>query len=792
MSAELLVLGGPRGGEAFALGERSTIGSDPSCDVRIDGAGVAPLHVLLARASQGGYKLTVIAGAADVLVEGKAHREARLYHGQKIRIGAVELQLLSAEEKNPTETNADFGAPAMDLEPAPRVERVFKTDKFAALTAEAVIAKAEDEAHGRSVLHGLYLVGHATTERSLTRILERTADAVATAIAPDRLVIVLHDGEKKRIVPAIVRRGERDEKGSKIPVSHDLIQRSIDKGLSVLTRARHAGEREGRPVACAPLTTPTERVGAIYLERLPGAPSFHDGDLDFLGAVGRIVGLSIERANLEANARIRTVERDRERSRWHAVVQALRSGVLILDAEGKVELANPAARAILAERLGVAGDVSGLTELGGIALADLVKKGEDHDAYEVVLPGAPEAVLEVRPSPVVETDGTRSGAALLVNDRTQERLREAKLLQSEKLSALGEMLAGVAHELNNPLATILGFAELLSRKAKGDERRGLDAILEEAERCRRVVQTLLAFARPRKAVRIELDLGDVAGSVVDLLAHDLKNANVTVTRDLPPLPPVRADRYELQQVFFNLVKNAREAIQGTGRPGTLTVVATAKEGRVRVEVRDSGPGLPAEARGVLVPRPFHTTKGEAGTGLGLSIAHGIVRDHGGEIVAGVAPEGGASFTVELPVSSTATPSLAAETPVPGRTGPARRVLIVDDEEHVRELLSQICRDLGHTPLVAGHGREALDVLDRSGEVSAVLSDIRMPEMDGIAFFTALRERGHRLASRFVFLSGDLARAETAAFLKTAGRPVLPKPFRFAQVCRVLEDVLASA
>ncbi|MEZ0229723.1 MAG: ATP-binding protein [Planctomycetota bacterium] len=798
MRAEFLVLGGARTGESFTIGERATIGSDPSCDVRLDAPGVARFHAALVRASEGGYRVVVVEGADEVVVNGVARREAHVYHGQRISVGSVELQLLSAKERNPEETSADFGSTPMEGIPEPHhVERVWKSEKFKVSAFESKGEGSPGKAdHRDHILRGLYLIGHATTERNLVRILERAADAVGTALRPDRIVIVLHERGDARLLPAVVRRGPRDQKGSRIPVSQNIVRKSIDEGYSVLSRVRHDGEVKERPIVSVPLTTRTERVGAIYCEQLPGARDFQEEDLDFLGAAGRIVGLAVERTRMEADARSHGAERDRERSRWHAVVQGLRSGVLILDAEGRIELANPAARSILTDRLGIGGDVEQLADLGGIQVQELIRRASDDSPIEVVPPGAPDVVLEIRPSPVLDPDGGRAGVALLVNDATDERLREARLVQAEKLSTLGEMLAGVAHELNNPFATVLGCAEILKKRSSPEQASALDAILEEAERCRRIVSTLLSFTRQRTQERADHDLGSIAASVLELVAHDLNVANIQVFRDLPPLAPVHADRYELQQVFFNLIRNARDAIKSLGTSGKIAVVASRHDDTVRVEVRDSGPGLPHEAHGLLTPRPFYSTKGEKGTGLGLSIANGIVRDHGGQIYASTAPEGGACFAIEIPVSAHAAASfvLAGEDGEPAdlHAGGRRRILIVDDEEHVRDLLAQICRELGHAPIVASNGAEALAILAGDDTVAAVLSDVRMPHMDGIALFEALRTNAHPLLERLVFLSGDLARPETSEFLKRAGRPVLPKPFRLAQVCRALEDVLATA
>jgi two-component system NtrC family sensor kinase len=789
--AEFLVLGGARTGESFVLRDRVTLGSDPTCDVRLTGAGVAPFHAVAVRAKEGGYRLALVEGASDLVVNGIARREAHVYHGQRVTVGGVEVQLLSAVERNPMETSFDLGAIEPRIADASgEIERVWTSDRYRTdgLDRESLDRlDAQDRA-----LRGLYLVGQATTaERSLMRTLERSTEGISFAVKPDRLVIILAEGDE--LVPAVIRRGARDEKGARVPVSQAIVRKSVVGGLSVLTRGKRRSETAERPILCVPLETRNGRRGAIYVERLPGAPSFRDTELDFLAAVGRILGVAVERAQLEADARSRLAERDRERSRWHAVVQGLHSGVLILDGDGSVELANPAARKILSEQLGVA-DPATLRALGDVPLSRLVAQlpGDDK-TLEIVVPGSPDTVLEVRPSPVIDPDGTRSGAALLLNDKTAERLQEAKLVQAEKLSMLGTLLAGIAHEINNPLATILGYAELLSVRASPADRQGLEAILEEAERCRRIVASLLLFARPQKAGRTLQDVGAIVGSVLDLLGHQVHESGVLVTRSLPELPLVLADRYELQQVFFNLVKNALDAIRGTQTIGKLALVAAAKPGEpwVRVEVRDSGPGFPAAVLGVLSPRPFFTTKGETGTGLGLSIANGIVRDHGGTITAGVAPEGGALVAVELPIAG-ATPAPAAPAVPASDDAPAKgkRVLIVDDESHVRALLGQICSSLGHVVLSASNGREALAILATESNVSAVLSDIRMPAMDGMAFWRELRARSHPLASRFAFISGDLARAETAAFLEEAGRPVLAKPFRVAQVSRILEDLLA--
>jgi two-component system NtrC family sensor kinase len=793
VSAEFVVLKGARAYESTSFGERATIGSDSSCDVRLDAPGVMPLHAVVTRTGSG-YALAVLDGATEVLVNGVARRECRLSHGTRLVVGGIDIQFLSVADRDPTETWAEFGSSSRVDHTAAPVERVWRSERY----STSIIERNADRLDAQDrLLRGLYLIGNAATaERSLVRLLERAADAVADALHPDRLVIALYEKGTDELVSAVVRRGALDKRGAKLPVSRKIVRKGAVDGVSVLTKIRREGEDSDRSLACVPLSARTEPVGAFYLERAPGVAPFGDDDLDFLGAVGRIVGLSVERGRAEADARSRTAERDQERSRWHAVVQGLRSGVLIVDGAGRVELANPAAQRILVDRVGVK-DASELTELGGRPLAELVERAEAGQALEVVLPGS-NVVLEVRPSPVLEPDGRRAGAALLLTDVSGERLNQARLAQAEKLSSLGEMLASVAHEINNPLATILGYTEMLALKIDASHRRSLEAILEEAERCRRIVASLLVFARPTSGERVPLDVGTLATSVLDLFAQDLRAGQIDVVYDLQPAPRVLADRYELQQVFFNLLKNAIDAIRGTRKPGRLVVTQRTLDSdtapRVRVEVRDSGPGFPKDRQGPLVPRPFVTTKGESGTGLGLSIAHGIVTGLGGTMEAGASAEGGALVAVILPAAPdevVQAPRAPVEPARNGETPRGQRILIVDDESHVRDLLSQIVRELGHVPVCAANGVEALTKIEQEKDWNVVLSDIRMPEMSGDALWRALRAKRPDLAGRVIFLSGDLARAETADFLKEAGRPVLAKPFRITQVCRVIESVLAQ-
>lgn len=247
----------------------------------------------------------------------------------------------------------------------------------------------------------------------------------------------------------------------------------------------------------------------------------------------------------------------------------------------------------------------------------------------------------------------QEGLEQMVAERTQQLERtRAQLVQSEKLAALGELVAGVAHELNNPLTSVIGYAQLLESGELGPEeaQRAVGIVLQEADRARRIVQNLLTFARQRTHQRGPVDINAALEQTVALRRYELERAGVEFALDLcPDLPTIEGDLFQLQQVFLNLINNAAQAMAGSR--GRIEIRTALRDGYVVIEVADTGPGIPPEHLHRIFD-PFFTTKDVGqGTGLGLSISYGIVRDHGGQIYAENRPEGGARFTIELPVGT---------------------------------------------------------------------------------------------------------------------------------------------
>jgi two-component system NtrC family sensor kinase len=380
-----------------------------------------------------------------------------------------------------------------------------------------------------------------------------------------------------------------------------------------------------------------------------------------------------------------------------------------------------------------------------------------------------------------------------------ERQREA-LRQSEKLTAMGSLLAGVAHELNNPLSIVMGRASLLAEKLgehplAGDAQR----IHEAAERCGRIVRTFLNMARSRPANRSEVSINDLATSAIDMLAYVLRSHGIQVTLDLlPGLPAVKADADQIGQVVLNLIVNAQQALGARDHGRRLTVatgLAPMTDGdrrrvpRVWLRVRDNGPGIAPELRERIF-EPFFTTKGEGvGTGLGLAVSRSIARDHGGELT--LLDEGdGASFALQLPVSGQPEVPETEPVPLPETAEAHARVLVVDDETEIAELIGEMLAGAGYEVMTAESGAVALAMLDEA-RFDAIVSDLHMPDVDGAALWREVRRRHPALARRMLFVTGDTLSPTARQFLDETRCGSLNKPFAKAELLAHVTELLAE-
>ena len=387
----------------------------------------------------------------------------------------------------------------------------------------------------------------------------------------------------------------------------------------------------------------------------------------------------------------------------------------------------------------------------------------------------------------------------IAEDVTERRRRDEILRRSERMASLGTMVAGVAHELNNPLAAISGFAQLMLREAKtAEERGGLETINHEATRAAKIVRDLLTFTRRQDRVRHEAhDLNTIVQYIAGSRRYAMETRGIQITMRLAAeLPPVMGDRTQLEQVVLNLLVNAEQALAGmvdgaeaSGRRATLLLETMMTKGMVSLVVEDNGPGIPEEHQSRIWD-PFWTTKPEGeGTGLGLAVVHGIVSAHGGSIELTSKPGQGTRFVVRLrsPVSSAAAPADGASVPAePVRRGPLD-ILVVDDEPSIVSLLVRYLGSRGHAVVSASDGEEALRVAEQTA-FDVVICDYRMPGMDGAELITRMRAFPHAARTRWIVSTGDSASDSARARIEAlAPHAVVAKPYNVEDLRRAVED-----
>ncbi|HEU5180383.1 MAG TPA: ATP-binding protein [Candidatus Polarisedimenticolia bacterium] len=398
--------------------------------------------------------------------------------------------------------------------------------------------------------------------------------------------------------------------------------------------------------------------------------------------------------------------------------------------------------------------------------------------------------LSVTVAPLAEPPGS---LILIGRDVTEQNQATALLQQKEKLSSIGEIVAGVAHELNNPLSGVLGFSQLLAQKDEnGRFQRDIERIVDCAGRCQKIVQNLLSFARPGSPERKPVGLNGILEKTLDLLEPSLRADNIEIVKEITPdLPYVLADFHQVQQVLTNLINNAQQAMGTERGRGRLTLrTQLRRDGRVALAVSDNGPGIPAE----VLPRifdPFFSTKKQGrGTGLGLSVSFGIVRDHGGEIL--VETQVGAGTTFLVVFDPYVAEPKASERPHPAspQVPGGREILVVDDEEMIVELYLQLLQALGHSIDTASTGVEALRKIE-SRNYDLVITDIKMPRMSGIQLYEKVVEIKPDMKRRFIFITGDMNSLTSQQFSTVTDNPCLLKPVNIEKIEATIREVLGS-
>ena len=489
------------------------------------------------------------------------------------------------------------------------------------------------------------------------------------------------------------------------------------------------------------------------------------------------------------------------------LLDAVHSGVLLLAVDGQIRFANahfgtlfgldPGVLASLARIEDVAHLLEPLLRVPGPPAARskffaMGANGPIHDEFE--LAGPARRVIERHARPLLGDGGRPLGWLQIYSEITNQRQIQSKLVQTEKMAALGQLVSGIAHELNNPLTSIMGYAQLVLGRAPETLNNEVQMIFAEAERARRIVKNLLFFARQAQPERTRVDVNEIVERTVALRGYELKIENIAIRCELAAdLPATLADPHQLQQVVLNLLVNAEQAIlESRGRGSIQLRTGKSPGSRLLIEVTDDGPGIPAE----IVSRifdPFFTTKPPGlGTGLGLSIVYGIVEQHGGDVAFENLPGGGAKFTVEIPLLAVPAETIhvaAAPSTDPGYVSPSR-VLVVEDEPTVAQLISDVLCEEGHRVEAVVDSQEGLTRLARA-RYDLIICDLRMPRLDGPAFYDVLVRTQSPARDRILFITGDTLGPHTVEFLKSRQLPFLAKPFLVEELKLAANRILAG-
>jgi two-component system NtrC family sensor kinase len=602
------------------------------------------------------------------------------------------------------------------------------------------------------------------------------ARALAGALRPQSVLDRLVHEVKATFGPRAVATLMVDEQGREESANGDIgalatVLREVLRTGSAVTR------REGRAVAVGvPIRGRRALLGAVALSHDRKVNGSVTAALEALAAVAAV---ALESAHLIDAA-------ERRHHLWEDVAEAVNLALCVVDRAGRVERANQAFSVL-------AGSPPG--GVSGRLWSDLLPP-EWAEGLRAVLSGDGPSPVDLRLGDrTLAATAFRSGAGaagrqiLLFEDETDRRRLQDRLIQSEKLTAIGQLIAGVAHDLNNPLTSVVGFADFLAESADVPPRvrEPLRVIQQEAERASMIVKNLLSFAR-RQESRQPAQLRPILEATVALFRNNLNADHVTLVADYEDaLPDLDLNPTQIQQVFVNLIQNAAHAITSTGQPGTIRLMARHWISGVAVEVTDDGPGMPSEVA-AHVFEPFFTTKPEGqGTGLGLSISQGIVKEHGGRITLTTAPGRGATFTVELP-GRVRTAEFRVPTVEHGEVRPLR-VLVVDDEPHILHYIRATLETWGHAVVTAVDGETGLErAIGDSFDL--IISDLRMPRLGGREFYEELLRRHPEAAGRVAFSTGDTVRGDTLDFLEAQGRPCLQKPFSLAELRAILRDAAA--
>lgn len=428
---------------------------------------------------------------------------------------------------------------------------------------------------------------------------------------------------------------------------------------------------------------------------------------------------------------------------------------------------------------------------------EIIKSGEPkHDILEQLVTPEGKRWILMDKIPYHDLDGNIIGIITFALDITDRKVLEEQLIHSEKLATVGRLVAGVAHELNNPLSIVLGYCQLLhgDNALNEEHQKKIGRIQEAALRCSAIVDNLLKFSRKSKLDRKNIQINSVLEKTLGLTEHAIHVANIKVEKEFSDdLPEITGDFNQLQSVFVNLINNAYDAINESdidNKKGKIRIRSFTRDGNIIIRVSDNGPGIPDENKNSIFD-PFFTSKEVGkGTGLGLSICYGIVKEHNGEIKLLEENKEGTEFEIVLPVRSEA--FIATEEIRKKSLREDTKILIIEDEPEIVELQQMIFDSFPESFVVdtASNGEKGYKLIEKSDfSYDLVVSDVKMPgKYDGIELYKKTKKKNREQADRFVFVTGDLS-SDTRKFLDGNNLRYVSKPFTIEDYQRIVEDRL---
>ncbi len=530
--------------------------------------------------------------------------------------------------------------------------------------------------------------------------------------------------------------------------------------------------------------------------------SFDEETLSVLQTIVLQAAMAIENARLIGNLEESMREISKKERFLYNILENTGDGILVTDRSGRIVATNRAFHEILGyhpdEELSIQellipdGEIAAGTDFGNllqyVVTAGTVRDNERRlkrkDGFYVI--------VDFSMTPYRGEDELPAGIIISIRDASERQALQEQLFQTEKLSALGEVISSVAHELNNPLTGVIGFSELLAARGDYDDQTMeiLNKILSEAVRCKKIVSNLLWFTRKHPSQDTAINVNDIIEELLKLKEYELRVSNIEIeTRLAPDIPETRGDPHLLQQVFFNIMNNAHQAMAESKSGGTLTIETYSGDGNIYIRISDTGPGIHEEIQDRIFD-PFFTTKlPHKGTGLGLSLSQRIVRRHGGDITLESKPGEGALFTIRLPVVK---PKEAAPraTEEPSSTDfTLDSVLVVDDEESILDLVCEILRDRCGKIDTSSDAESALDMI-RASDYDCIISDMKMPGMDGRELYERLAEEKPEAAMKLLFITGDTLNTETKDFFSSTRLACIEKPFTAEELLGVIKKSLS--